>query len=128
MPSWNPDMEPHLRKLGDYLETQINDLLDPKTSVTGTSMRILFRTLSTGMRAIDHACDKAGMDFTGDWLGDLKTLCDLAEKNGSKSAEKIRKALPVAEELSDLFKKEKATTIRQKIRAAKGNKDIKFNP
>lgn len=127
MATWNPDMEPHLRKLGDYLETQIKDLLDPSTSVTGTSMRIMFRTMASGMRAIDHACDKAGMDFSGDWLGDLKTLCDLAEKNGSDAAAKIRKALPVAEELTDLFKKEHANGIREKIRVAKKNNTIKFD-
>jgi hypothetical protein len=123
-PGWSPALERSIRDLGDYVERQMKDLLNPAASVTGTSLRVAFRGVVQGMPLMDEACTEAGIRFAG-WMGSLKALSDMAEENGSDAAAKIRKALPVAEQLTAAFTTENARGIRGKVKLAK-SKGIEY--
>lgn len=120
MAPWTPQLETLIRDLGEYVDTQMKDLLDPKGNSFTTSTRLAFRHASTGASAMKNACREAGWEFKGEWLGDLKKLCDLAEANSSDSAAKIKKALPVANELTSLFSSDDDSgSIRKKVKLVK---------
>src|SRR5690349_16024608 len=122
---WGGDLEGEIRELGDYVEKQMKDLLNPKASVTGSALRIAFRAV-VGTQMRDSIFRREGLDYTDfglkprhGWMEDLQTLVDLAEANKSDAADKIKKALPVAKELTEAFNNEKVKGIRAKIRYAK---------
>jgi hypothetical protein len=102
MTEWNPKIEMLIRELGDYTERQMKDLLKSDAPVTGTALRCVFRGVSTGI-PLKRRLQKEGLVFNN-WLDGLQSLVELSEKNGSNAAEKIKKALPVAEKLNDEFK------------------------
>jgi hypothetical protein len=119
MAAWNRALENTIRALGDYVENQMNDLVNPKASAAMTSLRMAFRSVARGLPLMHNACVRAGRKFNGDWIGDLRALTDLAEANHSDAAAKIRKALPLASEMIESFRKEKATSILAMTRLAK---------
>ena len=126
MLKWSNELEHEIRDLGDYVEKQMKDLLNPKASVTGSALRIVFRAVAEGKPLLDNIkrFENDSDDFLinrprNNWLADLKMLADLADANGSNAADKIKKALPVANELTDAFKAEKVAGIRGKIKYAK---------
>lgn len=125
MAQWTPELEERIRKVGDYVEKQMKDLLNPAAGVTGTSLRVAFRGATTGMVRMGDACMEAGIDFRGDWMRDLQKLCDIADANKSDAADKIKKALPIAAQLTTDFQAEDARGIHAKVRLAK-SKGIQY--
>jgi hypothetical protein len=123
--AWTPELEARIRKVGDYVETQMKDLLNPGAGVTATSLRLAFRGATVGMVRMGDACMEAGIDWRGNWMGDLQKLCDLAGANNSDAADKIKKALPIAAQLTADFQTEDARGIRAKVRLAK-SKGIQY--
>jgi hypothetical protein len=119
------DLESHIRDLGDYVEKQMKDLLDTKKGVTGSALRIAFRAV-VGTQIMDSIMRYESMDYTNfglkpreGWLKDLQRVVDYAEANNSDAAEKIKKALPIATELTKEFGEQKVNGIRAKIKYAK---------
>ena len=98
MPAWSPKIEKLIRKLGDYTDSQMKDLLDPKASAGGTALRAVFRGAAIGI-PLRRRLKKEGLQFD-DWLPGLQKIVDLAEQNGSDAAEKIKKSIPVATQLN----------------------------
>jgi hypothetical protein len=122
MSQWTPELEQLISDLGYYVETQMKDLLDTRASAAASTARIMFRGVSTGHPLMKKTCKKAGFEFSGNWLGDLQKLADLAEKNNSAAADKIRKALPVATKLTADFKTHHLKSPKSMIKFSKQQK------
>lgn len=118
MTQWTPELEQLVRKLGDYNEKQMKDLLDTKALPVASALRIVFRAVTTGEPLIREAFKKAGWEYQQNWMGNLQKLADLADQNGSNAADKIKKALPVATEISKHYK-DSASGILTQIKIAK---------
>jgi len=102
MTEWTPKVEQLIRDIGDYLEAQMKDLIDPSAGALGTSSRMAFRHASTGQRLMDRA--EAELDCSlSDWNGTLQKVIDLAEANNSDAAAKIKRVLPLAKRIADEF-------------------------
>ena len=106
MAAWTPKLESLIFKVGEYADTQIKDLIDPKAGAKASAVRIAFRYAAQGKPLMEKACKEAGFEFredfdfvTGICTGCLYQLAGIAEQNGSHAAEKIRKVLPVAMEV-----------------------------
>lgn len=93
MTDWNKKTEKIIRDLGDHNEKMMKDLLNPKTTVTGSMLRIVFRAAVRG-KLLKRRVHAAGMTRR-DPLAAMQAMVDLAEKNGSDAGEKLKKALPV---------------------------------
>jgi len=102
MTQWNPTTEQLIRDLGDYLDAQMRDLIDPKAGVFGSSTRMAFRHASKGQYLVDRAGAELGCT-PDDWHGSLQRIVELAEANGSKAADKIKNVLPLAKRIADEF-------------------------
>jgi hypothetical protein len=99
---WNPSNEKLIRDIGDFIDKQVRDILDPNVSTPATITR-LFNARSTGEALFNRATKELGLDFKGDIEGAAKTIIETCEKNGSDAAAKIKKAVPVAKQLADEF-------------------------
>ncbi|MEZ0262556.1 MAG: hypothetical protein ACAH80_16245 [Alphaproteobacteria bacterium] len=119
MTVWNKDLEDKIRKVGDYAEAQVKDLLDPKTPARRSVLRVLFRAVTQGVPAMKKAAVAAGWKFTNHWVPDMMTLADIAERNCSDAAEKIRKALPYVDDFVQTFRNKDAHTLLRQIQAQK---------
>ncbi|MEZ0260970.1 MAG: hypothetical protein ACAH80_08170 [Alphaproteobacteria bacterium] len=102
MADWTPENEKLIRELGDFMDKQMRDVLDPKASTLGTSSRVAFNFASHGMGLFKRAEAQLGMDRK-DPHGALQKLVDLCEANGSDAAAKIKKVMPIAKQLADEF-------------------------
>lgn len=102
MPQWNARTEQLIRDVGDYLDAQMRDLIDPKAGTIGTSTRMAFRHASKGQYLMDRAQAELGCKLE-DWNNSLQAVIDLAEANGSNAADKIKTVLPLAKKIADEF-------------------------
>jgi hypothetical protein len=102
MTDWTPENEKLIRELGDFMDKQMRDVLDPKASTLGTSSRVAFNFASHGASLFKRAEAQLGLD-RHDPHGSAQKLIDLCEKNGSDAAVKLKKVLPVAKQLADEF-------------------------
>ncbi|MBI3440802.1 MAG: hypothetical protein HY052_03195 [Proteobacteria bacterium] len=106
-----------IRDVGDYTEVQMKDLLNQKASTGGSALRMAFRFATTGKSVMKKACEEAGIQFEG-WLTSLNKLVEIAEKTGSTAADKIKKAIPVATQLTAEFEAQPGGVLK-KIKIAK---------
>ncbi|MBI3441852.1 MAG: hypothetical protein HY052_08670 [Proteobacteria bacterium] len=107
MATWTPELEKLIRAVGEYAETQMKDILNPKASVIGTTLRALFRAVaSDGGKLVPKACRQAGYEFKGPGFSDLQGLVDLAEQNDSTAAEKIKKVISTQQKLTEAYHKD----------------------
>jgi hypothetical protein len=102
MTEWNPKNEQLIRDIGDFVDKQMRDILDPNVSTPAT-IKHLFNARATGMHLFERATKELGLDLKGDWEGSTKHIIDLCEQNGSDAADKIKKIIPVAQRLADEF-------------------------
>ncbi|MDE1152337.1 MAG: hypothetical protein PW788_07355 [Micavibrio sp.] len=102
MTEWTPKVEQLIRDVGDYLEAQMKDLIDPAAGALGTSSRMAFRHASNGQRLMDRAANELGCNLS-DWNGSLQKVVELAEANNSDAAAKIKRVLPLAKRIADEF-------------------------
>lgn len=98
MTEWNPETEKLIRDLGDYLEKQTNDALNPRASAAGTALRSIFRAVAAG-KPLKRRMKKAGLTSV-DYMKGMHSMVELAEAHSSDAAEKIKKILPVMEKLA----------------------------
>lgn len=103
MTAWCPKTEQLIRDIGDFLDDNIRDVVNPKASTIATSARVAFNAKAKGVPLFRRLKDDLGIDIRKDWEGGLKQLADLCAVNGSDAGDKIRKVLPVAKQLSDEF-------------------------
>lgn len=124
MTEWTPKLEALIREVGEYTETQMKDLLNPKASTAASAMRIVFRGVASGQSLMKKTCSEAGWEFKMNWMGDLKKLVEIAEQNGSDAGEKIKKALPIADQLSKEYTANGGGILKQ-VKTAK-QKNIQY--
>lgn len=103
MTDWNPKTEALIREIGDFIDAQLRDVVDPRASSLGTSARVAFNIKSKGVPLFRRAEKELGLDLKKDWEGGLKGLVALCEQNGSDAGAKICKVIPVARQLADEF-------------------------
>ncbi len=97
MHDWNPKVEKLIRDLGDYLDTQMKDLLNPRASMTGSALRTAFRAATAG-KPLKRRMKEEGL-ASKDYKKAMQDLVDLAEQNSSNAADKIKRILPVLDRL-----------------------------
>jgi hypothetical protein len=126
MAKWSNELETEIRDLGEYVDKQMKDLLNPEAGVNGSALRIAFRHAFEGKQRLDNILRYDSIDYTNmglnprhSWTEDLKMLSDLADENMSTAGEKIKKALAVVPVLEEAFKTAGARGLRPKIRVAK---------
>ncbi len=112
MAKWSPDLENAINKLGNYVETQMQDMTDPSSSATISFMRLMFRGVTTGRPLLAEVYEKSGIQETSKlnknmWTPSLEMIVKLSEDNGSNAADKIKKALPVVEQITKAYKTDK---------------------
>ncbi|MEZ0224523.1 MAG: hypothetical protein ACAH83_08220 [Alphaproteobacteria bacterium] len=98
MTEWNPETEKLIRDLGDYLDKQMKDMLNPRASAAGTALRSVFRAVAVG-KPLKRRMNKAGLTSV-DYMKAMHATVELAEANSSDAGEKIKKILPVMEKLA----------------------------
>lgn len=125
MAEWSQKTEQLIREIGDFLDTNIRDVVNPKASTLATSARVAFNAKSKGVPLFKRLRDELGIDIRKDWEGGLKSLADLCEANGSDAGDKIKKVLPVAKQLFDEFGFGVHTAPPGKLEAMKMLKKIK---
>ena len=103
MTQWTPKLEKLISEAGEAMDKQMKDFVNPKASVLGTGLRTVFRTGTQVNPAIKKACKEAGIAHTGNVTVDAKKLADVAEQNGSQAADKIKKWLPVGEDIINQY-------------------------
>ena len=103
MPKWTPETEKLISDIGDFIDKQMRDVVDPSASTLGTSSRVAFNVASTGKGLFQRAVTELEVDLKTHWEDSMKKIIDLAESNGSHAADKIKKAMPVAKQLADEF-------------------------
>lgn len=126
MTQWTPKLEKLIRELGEYTEKQMRDLLNPEAAATLSALRITFRGFTRGLPAMKKTCAEAGLDFENyDWLSKLQKLAEIADQNNSDAADKIKKALPIANQLEQIFKQTGNNDPLSRIKTAK-QQNIKY--
>lgn len=95
MAEYTPELDRLISAYGDFFETQLKDMLNPKTSALASTLRISFRMKTKGEPLRDKIFEKTGWDVAGDTEKHLAALVEMAEQNGSSAGQKIKAALPV---------------------------------
>ena len=106
MAEYTPELDKLISAYGDFFETQLKDMLNPKTSALASTLRISFRMKTTGEPLRDKIFAKTGWDVAGDTEKHLAALVDMAEQNGSSAGQKIKSALPVFTKMMETMKAE----------------------
>lgn len=107
MTQWNSDIEASVRAAGDYADLQMKEMLRPDATAVASFLRMTFRAVA-GASVLTQACQDAGYKFSGPGFSSLQGLVDLAEANGSDSANKIKTVIRAETELKRVFKNDPA--------------------
>lgn len=133
MTEWTPNLEKLVRNVGDYVETQLKDLVDPKATAVATALRMSFRAATTGAHLLKQTYQEAGLSHQGSprsmWEDTrLKELVDIAEKNGSDAASKIKRGIAVVEQMKKNANATGKATLSDSLRRIRQAKqqNIKF--
>ncbi len=118
MAKWTPELEALIRTVGNAVDKQMQDFVNPKSGVLGSGLRTVFRSVTQVTPAVNKACKKAGLPQTRDWQGNMQKLIELAEQNGSNAADKIKKWLPVSKDIASQYQPT-LKGVAQQIKAAK---------
>ena len=105
---WDSKLEENIRKVGDYVEMQMKDLVNPKTSAVATTVRMLFNAYAGGGSLMHKTCREAGYELHGPGFHGLQKLVDIAEDNGSDAAEKIKKVIAVEDAIAEAYRNNSA--------------------
>ena len=127
MTDWTPEIEALIRKLGDFIDQQMRDLLDYKSSAWGSALRIAFNVATTGKPLVQKTCKAAGIEYNGDILDAMKKIVAVADQNKSDAADKIKKALPYGEEFAVGFDQTATTPKFEDIKKVKEIKSRKID-
>ncbi len=60
MTKWTPELEASIRAVGEYNEKQMKELLNPKTPVPVSALRIAFGSIK-GTSVMKKACKEAAL-------------------------------------------------------------------
>ncbi len=133
MTEWTPDFENLVRKVGDYVEIQLKDLIDPKSTTIATALRMSFRAAATGAPLLKQTYKEAGLSrrdpLHSMWEdARLNELVKIAETNGSDAASKIKRGIAVVELMKKGADTEGKATLSDALRriGRAKQKDIKF--
>ncbi|MFA6992858.1 MAG: hypothetical protein WC269_06355 [Candidatus Gracilibacteria bacterium] len=124
MTEFTPKLEKLIREIGDYSETQMKDLLNPKAHPAASALRIAFRAVVDGEPLMKQAFTEAGWGYQQNWIPNLQKLVDIAEQNGSNAADQIKKSLPIATTLTAEYK-DSVSGILNQVKIAK-QKNIQY--
>lgn len=133
MTEWTPKLEKLIRNVGDYVETQLKDLVDPKATTAATALRMFFRAAATGAPLLKQTYKEADLPQHGSTRSmrvdnRLQALVEIAEKNGSDAASKIKRGIAVVEQMkksASTAGKATLPDVLRRIRQAK-QQNIKF--
>lgn len=106
MTQWTPELDKLVRKFSEYQEKQMKDALNPKATVLGSALRMAFRAKAYGISTYKEVCAATGLDGSFEldaFEKNVQQIIDLATQNGSTAADKLKKALPVAQQLRKDF-------------------------
>ena len=100
MTTWTPKLEQAIRAVGDFLEAQGKDGVDPGPSIEDTVKSLTARFNTVGAPVMLTAFKEAGLP--ANWTlydSNLQQLIDLAKMNNSDAADKIIRASTFETEL-----------------------------
>lgn len=127
MTEWNQKLETLIRKFAAYQDKQMRDAVNPKASAIASGLRMAFRAVAGGRSSYEKACQAAGLEASFDnavFEKNIQQMIDLAAQNGSNAADKLKKALPVGQQLAKDFSAHPDDFL-QNIKIAK-QKNIKY--
>lgn len=101
MAEYTPELDRLISAYGDFFETQLKDMLNPKSNAVTSTLRIAFRMRTKGVPLRDKIFAKTGWDVAGETEKHLAALVELAEQNGSSAGQKIKAALPVFKKMAE---------------------------
>jgi hypothetical protein len=98
MTQWTPELEGLIRKVGEAMDKQMKDLVNPEKSVLGSGLRAAFRGRGGIHPLLKQVCNEAGVDFNPD--STMRALIKLCEENNSDAASNLKKWVGPYEEIA----------------------------
>ncbi len=109
-----------VQKLGDYVEANYNELVNPKHSTARSTLVIIFRAAAGGTPLLRKTAKELGIPVTG-WHTTLDKIIEATEARGSKAADKIKAITVKTKALDKIYDDKKIESPIQQIKYAKRN-------
>jgi len=111
MTQWTPQIEKLIREVGEKIDKQMKNFVNPKKGNVSTFLRCIFNGKSV-QAALAKASKEAGLEYKG-WSQAQQNLIELAAQNNSDAADKIKKWAAVSDDIAAQFKDSPSTFINQ---------------
>ncbi len=102
MTEWNPKTEQLIREASEFAFKTFSEVLDPNIG-TARTITHLFNQRAAAEDIYGRVTNELGVDLRKDWQGGIKKIIALADANNSDAADKLKKIVPVAQQLVDEF-------------------------